>query len=406
MSPSEPLDAAPWLIVAAGFHFRGGMDKANAELASYLLANGADVHLVGHDVAPLFLEHSRATVHIVHRPFGSFALGEFGLDRRGRAVARDLRRSHPSARVVVNGGNCRCDDINWVHYVHHAWTDVDPSAPAWFKAKHGLFSTRWRRSEKRALLAARVVIANSRLTHAHLVTRIGVPAERVRTIYLGTDAGSRVPTPEQRAEARRWLHLEDGRPAVAFVGALGLDRRKGFDTLWHAWTKLSAAPGWNADLVVAGSGADAAKLSADAERAGLSRFVRVLGHTDRIHDVLAAVDLLVSPVRYEPYGLNVQEALCHGVPAVVSRSAGVAERYPSDLSDMLLDDPDSVEELAGVLARWRCEPDAWKARVQTLGRELRAYGWRDMARAFVEAVSRPPAVVPQRAPVLAGESRA
>lgn len=404
MSGSEPH--APWLIVAAGLHFRGGMDKANAELASYLLANGAAVHLVAHDVDPLFVEHPRATVHLVHRPLGSFALGEFGLDRRGRAVARELRRTHPAARVVVNGGNCRWDDINWVHYVHHAWTELDPAAPAWFKAKHRLFSARWRRSEKRALPAARVVVANSKLTQQHLLTRIGVPAERVRTIYLGSDSGCGVPTDEERTEARRWLCLEEGRPAVAFVGALGLERRKGFDTLWNAWTRLCAKPGWDVDLIVAGSGADARQILANAERAGISGRVRVLGHTNRIQDVLAAVDLLVSPVRYEPYGLNVQEALCRGRPAIVSRSAGVAERYPHDLSDMLLNDPDDVEELMDVLARWRREPDAWKQRVAPLGRELRAYGWRDMARAFVETVSLPATAVPDRAGVLASESRA
>ena len=26
------------------------------------------------------------------------------------------------ARVVVNGGNCRWGDVNWVHYVHAAWS--------------------------------------------------------------------------------------------------------------------------------------------------------------------------------------------------------------------------------------------------------------------------------------------
>src|SRR5687768_5118972 len=126
MSP-PPLDrppvTTPWLIVAAGFHFHGGMDKANAELATFLLGRGATVHLVAHDVDPLFLQHPRAAVHVVPRPFGSFALGEFGLDRRGRHVAQTLRATEPAARIVVNGGNCRWPDVNWVHYVHHAWTD-------------------------------------------------------------------------------------------------------------------------------------------------------------------------------------------------------------------------------------------------------------------------------------------
>ena len=248
------------------------------------------------------------------------------------------------------------------------------------------FSARWRRAEAAALRAAQIVIANSELTRRHLVTNVGVAPERVRTIYLGTDSGSGPASAEERAAARQWLGLNAARPAVAFVGALGLDRRKGFDTLWSAWKALCSAPDWDADLIVAGSGGDQQSIASAAERDGLTTRVRVLGHSDRIGDVLAAADLLVSPVRYEPYGLNVQEAICRGVPAVVSRSAGVAERYPADLSDLLLNDPESVEELVGILRRWRPDMQAWKARVAALGHDLRAYGWDDMSAAIVEAV--------------------
>ncbi len=68
----------------------------------------------------------------------------------------------------------------------------------------------------------------------------------------------------------------------------------------------------------------------------------MVGFTNRVSDILAAADVLVSPVRYESYGLNVQEAICCGVPAIVSRAAGVAERYPTELSDLLLPDPNDA----------------------------------------------------------------
>ena len=386
VAPEPPPAAGRWLIVAAGLHFRGGMDKANAELASYLLERGAALDIVAHDVDAMFRAHPRVTLHLVPRPLGSFALGEFGLDRRGRSVAKHLRASDPAARVIVNGGNCQVPDVNWVHYVHHAWTASPSDAPWWFHLKHRLFSARWRRMEKAAIRQARLVIANSEMTRTQLVAHVGASAERVRTIYLGTDAGWGPVSPRERASARAWLRLDGDRPAVAFVGALGRDRRKGFDTLWRAWTTLAAGQGWDVDLVVAGSGADGAALSAAAGQAGLADRVHVLGQTDRIKDVLAAVDLLVSPVRYEPYGLNVQEALCRGIPALVSRTAGVAERFPPELADLLLDDPDNSDDLVRRLSLWRANVDAWKIRVAPLGRELRSYGWRDMAAAFVGAV--------------------
>ena len=381
------LPPDPWLIVAAGLHLRGGMDKANAELAAYLLNRGTPVHIVSHDVDRLFLSDRRATVHIVPRPLGSFALGEFGLDRRGREVAKQLLRVHPGARVVVNGGNCEWPDVNWVHYVHHAWTGVDASAPGWFKAKHRVFSARWRRAEKRAIRSARIAIANSELTRRHMIDLLGVSPERVRTVSLGCDPSWGLASAAERAASRAWLGVNDERPLVAFVGALGRDRRKGFDTLSKAWLELCRDVTWDAELIVAGPGGEGVALATAAHQGGLSNRVRLLGHTDRVRELLAAVDLLVSPVRYEPYGLNVQEALCRGVPAIVSRGAGVAERYPSDWHDLLLDDPNDVGELVTRLRSWRAARQSWRARAEPLARHLVTYTWAHMAAAFVEAVS-------------------
>jgi glycosyltransferase involved in cell wall biosynthesis len=323
----------------------------------------------------------------VPRPAGSFALGEFGLDRRGRETARRLLRSYPGTRVVVNGGNCQWPDINWVHYVHSAWTGIDPAAPAWFKVKQRLFGARWRRAERRVIPTARIVIANSELTQGHLIDRLGVPADRVHTIYLGSDPGWTTPSRAERTAAREWLGIHDMRPLVAFVGALGRDKRKGFDTLWSAWTQLCREADWDATLVIAGAGSEGDTLQAAAREAGLADRIRVIGYTDRIRDLLGAVDLLVSPARYESYGLNVQEALCRGVPAIVSRGAGVAERYTADVDDMLLDHPDDVRALVRKMRAWRRNVDGWRARVAPLGRSLAGYSWNDMASRFVEAAT-------------------
>src|SRR5439155_10281658 len=119
---------------------------------------------------------------------------------------------------------------------------------------------------------------------------------------------------------------------------------------------------WDADLVMAGGGRAADDVAASVGREGLGDRVRLVGFTDRVFDLLAAADLLVSPVRYEPYGLNVQEAVCRGVPAVVSRVAGVAEQYTPDLADAVLADPDDPGELADRLRRWRADVPGWRAR--------------------------------------------
>lgn len=388
-----PFAGAPWVIVAGGFHEHGGMDKANAALAEFLLDRGTAVHLVTHrgggggGVSPSIMSRPGVTVHYVPLPAGSFLLGGPLLDWRGRAVARAVTAAHPAARVVVNGGNCAWADINWVHSVHEVWPCVDDGAPLWFRLKNRVMKGLARRQESRALHGARVVIANSERTRRDLLEHLRLPAHRVHTVFLGSDATDGPATPDERARAREWLGVGPGRPLVAYVGAIGYDRNKGFDLLWTAWRRLCVQPDWRADLVVAGTGGGAERAwRAEIERAGLADRVRLLGFTSRVTEVLAAADLLVSPVRYEAYGLNVHEAICRGIPAIVSAQAGVADLFPHKLRELLLRDPEDIAELTDRLLRWHADPDLWKGRFAALGSRLRSYRWQDMARSIVETV--------------------
>ncbi|MGH7271506.1 MAG: glycosyltransferase, partial [Polyangiaceae bacterium] len=88
---------------------------------------------------------------------------------------------------------------------------------------------------------------------------------------------------------------------------------------------------------------------------------------------------LVSPVRYEPYGLGVHEALCRGLPALVSTTAGVAERYPPSLRRLLLGDPESSAGVASALMEWRDHALELKGDVLAFADRLAAYGSDEMA---------------------------
>jgi glycosyltransferase involved in cell wall biosynthesis len=114
----------------------------------------------------------------------------------------------------------------------------------------------------------------------------------------------------------------------------------------------------------------------------------MLGFTDRIFDLLAASDLLVSPVRYEPYGLNVQESICRGVPAIVSAAAGVAEEYTPDMQRAILTSADDADELAARLREWRADMLGWNALFRSASERLRARTWNDMSREIVAAAAK------------------
>jgi glycosyltransferase involved in cell wall biosynthesis len=386
MTESSTKTGVPWVLVAGGFHNHGGMDKANAALAAYLLDRKTPLHLVTHRLDPQFTTNQNVTVHLVPRPAGSFFIGEWFLGRRGQAVARQVVGQHPGTRVLVNGGNCVWPDINWVHSVHEAWPCSDAGSPLLFKMKNRLIKLSARKRERACLQAAQLVLTNSEKTRGEVLSSFHVSPEKIHTIYLGTDPSWGVPTSAERNDARMSLKIAVDCPLVLFVGALSHDQNKGFDSLWSAWRSLCSRLDWDAELIVAGGGSGLGAWRLTVEKSGFRNRVRFLGSTDRIPELLAAADLLVSPVRYEAYGLNVQEAICRGVPSLASRDAGIAERYPDNLAPMLLADPNEVEDLIRKLLMWRANMAYWREQFEPLGAKLRNYSWADMASRIVSVV--------------------
>jgi glycosyltransferase involved in cell wall biosynthesis len=377
--------SAPWLLVAGDLTPLGGMDVANYALARYLARTSAEVHLVTHRAWPDLASLPTVTIHRVWRPLGRHLLGSPFLSRAGRGVWHRLRRR--GARGIVNGGNCRLPATNWVHYLHAAY-EPNVSGSLIGRAKTRWTDARDLAAERRALQEAPIIICNSDRTRRDIVGRIGVPQGRVHVVYYGSDS-QRFPsiTPSERSAARQGLGYSDERPLVGFVGALG-DRRKAFDTLFDAWSALCGQPDWDADLIVVGAGAELPAWRARASERGLANRIRFLGFRKDVPEVLAALDAVVHPARYEAYGLSVHEAICRGLPALVSASAGVAERYSPALGDLLIQNPDSADEVQHRLRLWRERSAEFKNLVAPLSTSLRGQTWDGMAAAIVDVVER------------------
>jgi glycosyltransferase involved in cell wall biosynthesis len=371
------------MIVAGDLTPLGGMDAANHALARYLAARG-DIHLVTHRAWPDLMALPSVTVHPVWRPFNRHLLGSPLLSRAGERVWRRVRTS--GTRAIVNGGNCRIPDVNWVHYLHAADPLVN-SASAARSAKVALMHRRNLAAERRALDSARLIICNSRRTLDDVTGRIGLEASRVRVVYYGSDpVRFSFVGVDQKAAAKAALPRTPGRHLAGFVGALG-DRRKAFDTVFAAWTRLCGRRDWDVDLIVVGEGAERPAWERRAREAGLGERIRFTGFRTDVPEILAAVDVLVHPARYEAYGLSVREALCRGIPAIVSRSAGVAEHYPHELGGLLLADSNDAEELGAKLLSWRQERDAIRSRVVPLSDALRRHTWDLMAQQIAECAT-------------------
>jgi glycosyltransferase involved in cell wall biosynthesis len=158
--------------------------------------------------------------------------------------------------------------------------------------------------------------------------RLGVPEARlVRSPYcvdtsaFQTDDLAREPL---RRQARESAGIPEDAHVVLFSGKLS--RRKGVHLLSQALRLLTGEAGRCVHLVCVGSGElrqelEAACAQAPSVRCHFTGFVNQSGLSAWYH----AADVLVLPsLEMETWGLVVNDALHHGVPAVVSDAVGCA----------------------------------------------------------------------------------
>src|SRR4051812_39761371 len=97
-------------------------------------------------------------------------------------------------------------------------------------------------------------------------------------------------------------------------------RRRGPRRWWGALGAAAAGAGWTRR-----GGASAAALVARARACGVEDRVHLTGVSDRIGEVLAGSDILLSCARNEPLGLALMEAMARETPVVATRVGGVPD---------------------------------------------------------------------------------
>nr|WP_279587820.1 glycosyltransferase family 4 protein [Microbacterium ulmi] len=198
--------------------------------------------------------------------------------------------------------------------------------------------------ERRALAAARCVIATSPWTRAELVRRGLVDPDRIEVAVPGTDAA---PVAAGTATGGHLL-------AVGVVAP-----HKGHDLLVRALADLGDLEGWR--CTIAGSTETdpdfADRIAADAADAGIGGRVVLAGVlTDEgLEEAYAEADVLVAPSRVESYGIAIADALRHGVPVVATATGGIPQAF-GDRRAVVLLPPDEPFALSLALRRWMIDP--------------------------------------------------
>jgi glycosyltransferase involved in cell wall biosynthesis len=160
-----------------------------------------------------------------------------------------------------------------------------------------------------APLATRIV-AVSTAVRAATARRLGVPESRLDVIPNGIEI-------EAFARATPLSRVELGAgPGTILVGAVGrLDDAKGYDVLIEALAHLGDP---RLRLIVAGDGPRRAALADLAAARGVTRAVRWLGWRDDVPRLLATVDYVAMPSRYEGHSMALLEVMAAGRACIVS----------------------------------------------------------------------------------------
>jgi glycosyltransferase involved in cell wall biosynthesis len=235
----------------------------------------------------------------------------------------------------------------------------------------------------RALRRAAHVVAVSEATRRDLITRLGLPPERVSTVYNGVDPRFRPLDPAARAAARARLGLPE-----RFVLTLGtLEPRKNHLGLLRAFARLAGAEPDLALVVGGRRGWLDQPIFDEVRRLGLEERVRFLGGVpdDDLPALYAAATAFAYPSWYEGFGLPPLEALACGVPVVASRAGALPEVCGEAA---LLVKPGDTDALAAALARALGDA-ALRAELARRGPAQAArFTWPATARRLLEVMAR------------------
>jgi glycosyltransferase involved in cell wall biosynthesis len=209
-----------------------------------------------------------------------------------------------------------------------------------------------------------ITVSNSTKQDAHEL--IGIPTERMRTVYTCIDERFLNVMEMEKVQAfRQQKGLGDG--FLLYLGTL--EPRKNLTTLIDAYARLRQVYGVREKLVLAGSkGWLYEAIFEKVRQHSLEREVVFPGYVPDDEQVLwyCAASTFVYPSLYEGFGMPVVEALACGIPVVTSNVSSLPE--------------------AGATLALTVNPDDSDALAEALYQSLTDFAYRERCRASVPLV--------------------
>ena len=222
--------------------------------------------------------------------------------------------------------------------------------------------------EREGMELASKVIAVSHFTRGIVISRYGIPADKVEVVYNGVErnGGWSTMTP---ASIRREEKI------VLFLGRITM--QKGPEYFLYAAKKVLEVMD-HVKFVMAGSGDLMYQSIELAAQLGLGHKVLFTGFLrgDDVRRIYQMADLYVMPSVSEPFGIAPLEALDNDVPVIISKQSGVSEVLRHALKVDFWDINEMANKIVAVL-----KYPPLQMTLRSHGNfEVRKLRWRDAAR--------------------------
>lgn len=355
-----------------------GQGGVNYEVVRAALRRGWTVTLLATSVTPKLLEIPEITwveISLGRLPTKLLAYQVFAV--KSYAWLRRHRKEYDI--VHVNGFiTWAHSDVNAVHFVHNGWLNSGYYPFSFFKGLYSAYQACFTRLnailEKKAFANSRMIVAVSDRVSTEL-RDAGVKTD-IEVIYNGSDiAGFANASPNRAA-----FNLPEKKFLCLFVGDLRITR-KNLETVLRALVSVND----RVELVVGGT-TKGSPYPAMVESLGLSKRVRFLGHVNDMKTLMASVDCLVFPSRYDPFALVVLEAMAAGLSVITSAKVGAAALVRK--CGVVLEDPDDVAGLAQAVTDIESSPEKRNWMHDAAKAEALNYTWELMGEQYVDLYDR------------------
>jgi glycosyltransferase involved in cell wall biosynthesis len=364
-----------------------GQGRANYEIAREAVRRGHHVTILAREIDLQLKQHPQVNwIEIAETKLPGQLLRNFAISWQN---ARWLRQHRQEFDLVnVNGAIALTDcDINSVHFVHAAWLrspahtfrirrDLYGLYQWFFTALNGIW-------EKQSFDRAESIIAVSEKI-AKEVMETGVAPEKIKVILNGVDTEEFTPNKRDLLQGvlrnRESLELPADVPLALFVGDIQTNR-KNLDTVLKALVEVPEL-----HLAVVGSTEGSPYLEL-ANKLNLTSRVHFQGFRRDVDAIMQAVDFLVFPSRYEPFGLVITEAMASGLPVITAQTVGAAELVKPECG-IVLSDSEDVKALATALR----DLGGDRTKRERMGKAARSiaerYSWTNTAQNYLNLFER------------------